>query len=105
MGLHIKRRDTGEAIASGELGQTVRMFEGHWYFAPETVNMEYLKVSELTYTCSYKGNCYWIDLEMPDLRIENFAWVYRDPKPNFGFIKDRIGFYARDTDQTVAVHD
>ena len=105
MGLHIKQRHPEQSIASGELGQTVRIFEGHWYFAPEAVNPEYLKVSERTYTCSYKGTCYWIDLETPDLRIENFAWVYRDPKPNFWFIKDRIGFYVRDTDQTVAVQD
>ncbi len=76
MGLHIKQRETDEAIASGELGETAR----NWYFAPEAVNMAYLKVSERTYTCSYKGTCYWIDLETPDVRIENFAWVYREPK-------------------------
>ncbi len=51
------------------------------------------------------GTCYWIDLETPDVRIENFAWVYREPKWNFDFIKDRIGFYARDSEATLAVQD
>lgn len=46
MSLMIKAKPSGEVIAQGEENQTVRPFEGNWYFAPEAVNMQYLKVTQ-----------------------------------------------------------
>jgi len=103
MSLIVKERFTGEIIASGTENESVRVFEGNWYFNPEVVNMEHLRVTERTYTCPYKGVCYWIDVETPDgQRAHNVAWVYRQPKPGYEFIKDQIGFYARSTQLTLA---
>jgi uncharacterized protein (DUF427 family) len=102
MALTIKERTTGNVIASGAENETVRVFEGNWYFKPEAVNMENLRVTERTYTCPYKGICYWIDIETPDgQRAQNVGWVYRHPKPGYEFIKDEIGFYARPTQLTL----
>lgn len=93
----LKARETGIVLASGEENATIRAFEGNLYFAPETVSMEHLTISTRTYTCPYKGVCYWIDLEAPGVVARNVAWVYQDPKPGYEFIRDQIGFYGRDT--------
>jgi|GEM_PF-392498 len=103
MPLTIKARATGEIVASGIENETARVFEGNWYFKPEVVNMEHLRVTDRTYTCPYKGMCYWIDIEMPEGgRVQNVGWVYRQPKPGYEFIKDEIGLYARPTQGTLA---
>lgn len=101
----IHQLDTNTVIASGaESDSTVFLLENNWYFIPEVVDMTHLKVTERTYTCPYKGVCFWIDLEAPGLSARNIAWVYRNPSPGYEIIKDRIAFYARDTAGTVAKH-
>jgi uncharacterized protein (DUF427 family) len=102
MALIVKERGSEAIIAAGQENQDVRVFEGNWYFAPEVVDMSHLIVTERTYHCPYKGICFWIDVESPDgKRSQNVAWVYRDPKPGYEFIKDQIGFYARPTSGTM----
>ncbi len=103
MSLAIKMQHSDEVVASGKRDKTVHVFEGNWYFAPEAVNMQYLQITEDIYTCSYKGQCFWMDLETPDVHVPHFAWVYRNPKPGYEFIKDKIGFYARNTQATLIV--
>ena len=99
----VKERTNGEIIAAAQDNHTVRVFEGNWYFKPEAVNMQHLKVTDRTYTCPYKGVCYWIDLETSDgVMAQNVAWVYRNPKPTYEFIKDQIAFYTRPTTGTVS---
>lgn len=88
----IRERIGGLVLASGVLGETVQMLEGCWYFAPETVNMEHLRVSKRIYTCPYKGICHWIDLSTPRIHAQSVAWVYEDPKPGYEMIKGHIGF-------------
>ncbi|MCB9452797.1 MAG: DUF427 domain-containing protein [Anaerolineaceae bacterium] len=103
MVLVIKKRANGEEIARAEENGGAQVFEGNWYFAPDRVQMGSLQVTERTYTCPYKGVCFWIDLETPDGHVaRNIAWVYRDPKPGYEFIKDQIGFYCRNTQGTIA---
>jgi len=102
MALIIQERATGAIIACGEEDETAIPFEGNWYFAPEAVDMKHLRVTQRIYTCPYKGVCYWIDLDSPAGRAQNIAWVYNNPKPGYEFIKDKIGFYARNTSGTIA---
>jgi uncharacterized protein (DUF427 family) len=98
MSLIVRERSTGQIIAQGDENKNVREFEGNWYFAPDVVDMTHLKVTERTYTCPYKGVCYWIDVETADGHVaRNVGWVYQQPKPGYEFIKDQIGFYARNT--------
>lgn len=103
MSLAIKIKHSGEVIAAGQSDETVNVFEGNWYFALEAVEMKYLQVTDQIYTCSYKGQCFWIDLDAPGIHVPQFAWVYRNPKPGYEFIKDKIGFYARTTQAILAV--
>ena len=106
MPLVIKEKNSDAVIASGSPSDnSARIFEGNWYFEPKAVDMTHLVVTERTYTCPYKGVCFWIDLEAPGLSAKNVAWVYNTPKPGFEMIKDQIAFYARDTAGTVAVRE
>lgn len=97
----VKERASQDVIAQGEKNQELQEFEGNIYFKPEAVQLSKLRVTERTYTCPYKGVCYWIDLETANGRAQNIGWVYREPKPGYEFIKDQIGFY-RSTSGTVA---
>jgi len=95
----IKERSSGGVIASGE---TICTLEGGWYFRPDQVNMEVLRVTERTYTCPYKGVCHWVDLESPRGRAQNVAWIYANPKSGYEMIKGLVGFNSSDTAGTLA---
>jgi uncharacterized protein (DUF427 family) len=101
----VKERASGDIIAQGTEGDNVRLFEGNLYFAPDAVNTGHLTVTDRTYTCPYKGVCYWIDLEGPSGRSTDIGWVYREPKSGYEFIKDQWAFYNRDTAGTQAVKE
>jgi uncharacterized protein (DUF427 family) len=90
----IKARPSGEVLASGEEQVGVVRFEGNWYFDPEGVNTESLRMTDRIYTCPYKGVCYWVDLESADQQARNVAWVYVEPKKGYEHIKGKYGFYA-----------
>lgn len=93
---------TGDILAQGITGQTVRIFEDHLYFKPEAVRRNHLRETPRTYTCPYKGICYWIDVVAADgsVLMPNAAWVYHDPYPTYSFISDEIAFYWRATSGT-----
>ena len=101
--LMILERASGEVVAEGIENETVQVCEGNWYFDPRAVNMEYLRVTERTYHCPYKGTCYWIDLQSPTIYAQNVAWIYDNPKSGWEHIKDQIGMYSHDTAGTVAM--
>lgn len=100
----IKQKNNQAVIAEGTPsdGSTV-LLEGNWYFSPDHVDMSHLKVTDRTYTCPYKGVCFWIDLDAPNAKARNIGWVYNNPMSGYEIIKDKIGFYPRDTAGTVAV--
>jgi uncharacterized protein (DUF427 family) len=81
-----------EVLAQGELGEEVVLLEGCYYFEPDRVVLENLVTTERTYTCPYKGKCHWIDLEGPTGTYRDVAWVYSDPRPDYEYIRYRIGF-------------
>ena len=101
----VRERATSRVIADGNPeANTVFKFEGNWYFDQSVVDLSHLKITERTYTCPYKGVCYWVDLETPEgTRAQNVGWVYRQPKTGYEQIKDRFGFYARDTSGTTSL--
>lgn len=52
-----------------------------------------LVVTKRTYTCPYKGLCYWIDLVAPNGDVfRDVAWVYTQPRPAYAYVQDKIGF-------------
>lgn len=95
MGVTIREKSSGAVLAEGEDGTTALKCEGNWYFAPEAVDRERLRLTNRTYTCSYKGVCNWVDFVTPEGKVvPDVAWVYPDPKPGHEAIRGRYGFYA-----------
>jgi len=98
----IKERGSDDIIAYGIEDESMLILEDSWYFALDQVNMSVLRRTDRTYTCPYKGVCYWLDLETPHASAQNIAWVYQTPKRGYEGIKDMIGFYSHDTAGTIA---
>lgn len=96
----IQDTHSGHIFASAIEGEGVRLFEGSWYFEPEHVDMTYLVLTKRTYTCPYKGVCYWFDLEAPDHKATEVAFTYFDILPGYEFIQDRIAFYSGEKEAT-----
>ena len=63
--------------------------------------MKHLVITDRTYTCSYKGTCYWIDLVTPGHQRQNVAFTYFQVHKGYEFIKDKIGFYAGQREATI----
>ncbi len=93
---------SGEQLADGAEPEQVFELEGNWYFIPEAVNAAALERTPRTYTCPYKGTCYWVDYVGDEGRIHDVAWVYDEPKPGYERIKSRYGFYGNDRAGTYA---
>jgi len=98
----IQTNFNGATLAEGVIGQTVQVVEEGWYFAPEAVDTTYLRITDRIYTCPYKGVCYWIDLDAPEMRAQNVAWVYSEPKRGYEKIKGLIAFSRRGSNATIA---
>lgn len=53
--------------------------EGHWYFPPQTVNKELLRVSSTPYNCPWKGDCQYYDVGVGANWSKDSAWSYPTP--------------------------
>jgi len=80
----------GQIIADG--GRCV-VVEGNRYFPPDAVKKEFLKPSDHTSVCPWKGTAHYYHVEVDGMRNENAAWYYPDPKSAAAEIKDRIAFW------------
>src|SRR5438105_1931618 len=95
MAVAIRENHSGAVLALAEIGSGAIKHDGNWYFNPEAVDREALRVTARTYTCPVKGTCYWVDYVAPDGRVvPDVAWVYDDPKSGHEVIKGRYGFYG-----------
>lgn len=67
--------------------------EGNHYFPREAVNPLYLRDSDMSSFCPWKGRAGYHTLE-DDGRVNvDPAWFYNDPKKRAAPIKDPIGFW------------
>jgi len=67
--------------------------EGNQYFPVEAVKKEYLKSSNHTSICPWKGTAHYYHLEVGGMRNENAAWFYPEPKPAAKEITGRVAFW------------
>ncbi|MEO6042103.1 MAG: DUF427 domain-containing protein [Croceibacterium sp.] len=67
--------------------------EGNHYFPREDVDTSMLEKSDTTSVCPWKGTARYYTVEADDVRNEDAAWYYPDPKPQAARIKDRIAFW------------
>jgi uncharacterized protein (DUF427 family) len=96
MPVRVKHVPTGDVLAEADPATgAVVQYEGNWYFAPEAVDEGRLRISARTYTCPYKGTCFWVDLVEADGKTTpDVAWVYPETKRGHEVIANRYGFYA-----------
>jgi uncharacterized protein (DUF427 family) len=80
----------GKTIA--ESNATVEV-EGNQYFPLESVGKNFLKPSDHTTICPWKGTAHYYHVEVDDRKNENAAWYYPEPKPAAAEIKDRVAFW------------
>jgi uncharacterized protein (DUF427 family) len=80
----------GKIIAESDATVVV---EGNQYFPPESVKKEFLKPSNHTTVCPWKGTARYFHVSVDGMQNENAAWYYSEPKPAAAEIKDRIAFW------------
>jgi uncharacterized protein (DUF427 family) len=80
----------GKLIA--ESGATV-VVEGNQYFPLDTVKQEFLKPSNHTSVCPWKGTAHYYHVEVDGIKNENAAWYYPEPKSAAAEIKNHVAFW------------
>ncbi len=67
--------------------------EGNHYFPPEAVNRAYLKASEHTSVCPWKGTAHYHDLIVDGEVNPEAAWYYPEPRQAADKIRNYIAFW------------
>ncbi len=71
---------TWNNVVIAESNETI-LIEGNHYFPPESVMTTYLRPSQHTTTCIWKGEAHYYDVVVPETEPNNnAAWYYPDPK-------------------------
>lgn len=94
----IKNINTGDVIASGEVGNNVEILEGYYYFNKGDVNLENTEIKPSAYHCPIKqSNCdyYFSKDENNRPYSKEFAWIYENVTNSlFKQIESKVGFYG-----------
>ncbi len=72
--------------------QTIEV-EGNHYFPPSEVRREFLKESDTTSVCPWKGNASYFDVVVDGKTNKDAAWYYPEPKEAAENIKGYIAFW------------
>ena len=79
-----------EVIA--ESNETV-VVEGNHYFPASSVNDDYLKASDTTTVCPWKGTANYYTLSVAGAENPDAAWYYANPKDAAKEITGQIAFW------------
>ena len=67
--------------------------EGNHYFPMDAVNKDYLRESDYTTHCPWKGDARYYTLEVDGKTNPDAMWYYPAPKPKAEAIRDRVAFW------------
>lgn len=67
--------------------------EGNQYFPRNDVRSEYLRPSDTTSVCSWKGTARYYDVVVDGSTNKDAAWYYPDPKDAAAEITDYVAFW------------
>lgn len=67
--------------------------EGNHYFPRDAVNVDYLRGSDTTSVCGWKGTARYHSLVVDGKTNTDAAWHYPEPKSAASEITDRIAFW------------
>ena len=82
------RKDT--VIAQSDETEVI---EGNHYFPVESVRTEFLKDSDTTSVCPWKGTANYYNIDVDGETNPDAAWYYQDPKDAANEIRGRIAFW------------
>ena len=80
----------GQVIAESEV---TKVIEGNHYFPPESIDRNFLKDSDHSSICFWKGEAAYYDIEIGGERNPNAAWYYPNPSAKASEIKDHVAFW------------
>jgi len=83
---------TWNGVTIAQSDDTV-VVEGNHYFPADAVNPEYLRASDHTSICPWKGTASYYSVVVDGAQNPNAAWYYPDPKPEAEHVRDRIAFW------------
>ena len=64
-----------------------------YYIPPEDIKMDYLISTARASWCEWKGKAAYYTISVESKQVENAAWYYAQPEPNFRPIKRFVAFY------------
>jgi uncharacterized protein (DUF427 family) len=67
-----------------------------YYIPPEDVQLTYCEPIARSSFCEWKGRAAYYTLAVGDRRIEQAAWYYPEPTPQFEVIRNYVAFYPVD---------
>jgi uncharacterized protein (DUF427 family) len=65
-----------------------------YYLPPADLHLQYLIRTARSTFCEFKGRAAYYTIAVGDRRVENGAWFYPDPTPEFAVIRNYVAFYA-----------
>ncbi|MEJ2854781.1 MULTISPECIES: DUF427 domain-containing protein [unclassified Saccharothrix] len=83
-------RWNGEIIAESD---DTEMVEGNHYFPLESVHAQYLRPSDTTSVCPWKGTANYYNLHVNGKDNPDAVWYYAEPKEAAAGIKGRVAFW------------
>lgn len=66
--------------------------EGNHYFPPDSIQKEFLRSSDVTTSCHWKGQASYYSLDVDGKQNDAAAWFYPDPSEAASNIKDHVAF-------------
>ncbi len=67
--------------------------DGNHYFPAASVDRQYLRESDATSVCGWKGTANYYDIVVADQVNPQAVWYYAEPKPQAANIKDHVAFW------------
>ena len=80
----------GAVIAESDDFQVV---EGNVYFPPESLSRDYLRPTEQTSTCFWKGKANYFDVVVDGETNAGAAWYYAEPKKRAENSRGHVAFW------------
>ena len=80
----------GTVIAQSDDTEVV---DGNHYFPADSVNRQFIRESDATTVCGWKGTANYYDVVVNGQVNPQAAWYYAEPKPQAANIKGRVAFW------------
>ncbi|WP_218943652.1 DUF427 domain-containing protein [Exilibacterium tricleocarpae] len=80
----------GAVIAASDDTEVV---EGNHYFPPESLNREFLQLSDTQTVCGWKGTASYYTVVVNGKQNPDAAWFYPEPKQAAEQITDYVAFW------------